>query len=200
MVQPGVIFIRRPPRLLTGSFASTRTPWCHHVPSVPPRNLCPGFEAQTRKPVTDGFEAQTTKPAPMVLRTKPPNPADGFEDETTKPPILTRVRPPPSLTPSPSFFTWPSSLRQGPRHHRPPSWLDRRRLHHPCTLALVDVSDVSHRGWSPGLLVPRSKPHVRPSPLLVHRHGTSLLDLLLAVDHCLRAPHLHNKPRDMSHT
>jgi hypothetical protein len=36
-----------------------------------------------------------------------------------------------------------------PRRHRPPYWLDRRRLHHPCTLALVDVPDASHRGWSP---------------------------------------------------
>jgi hypothetical protein len=132
----------------------------------------------------------------MVLRTKLPNPADGFEDETTKPPMLTRVRPPPSLTPSPSFLTWPSGLRQVPRRHRPPSWLDWRRLRHPCTLALVDVPDVSHRGWSPGLLVPRSKPHVRPSPLPLYRHDTSLLDLLLAVDHRLRAPHLHNTSQE----
>jgi hypothetical protein len=35
----------------------------------------------------------------------------------------------------------------------------------PCALALVDVPDISHHGWSPGLLVPQSKPHVRPSPL-----------------------------------
>jgi hypothetical protein len=62
----------------------------------------------------------------------------------------------------------------------------------PCTLALVNVLDVSHCSWSPSLLVPRSKPRVRPSPLPVHRHDTSLLDLHLAVDHRLRAPHLHN--------
>ena len=49
---------------------------------------------------------------------------------------------------------------------------------------------VSHYGWLPDLLVPRSKPHIRPSPLPVHRHGTSLLDLHLAVDHRLQAPHL----------
>jgi hypothetical protein len=57
-------------------------------------------------------------------------------------------------------LTWPTGLRQVPRCHRPLSWLDQRRLHHPCTLVFVDVPDVSHRGWSPGLLVPQSKPHV----------------------------------------
>lgn len=46
----------------------------------------------------------------------------------------------------------------------------------PCVLALVDVASVSHRGWPPGALVARSKPHVRPSPLLVRRHGTSSLN------------------------
>ena len=40
------------------------------------------------------------------------------------------------------------------------------------------------------LLVPQCKPHVRPSPHLVHRHGTVLLDLHLAINHHLRAPHL----------
>jgi hypothetical protein len=74
MVQPGVIFIQRPPRLITSSFTSTWTPWCRYVLSVPARNLRPGFEVQTCKPGTNGFEAQTTKPAPMVLRMKPPNP------------------------------------------------------------------------------------------------------------------------------
>jgi hypothetical protein len=55
-------FIRRPPRLLISSFASTRTPRCCHVPSIPPWNLRPGFETQTRKPATDGFEAHTCPP------------------------------------------------------------------------------------------------------------------------------------------
>jgi hypothetical protein len=70
----------------------------------------------------------------------------------------------------------------------------------PCTLALVDVLDVSHRGWSPGLLAPQSKPHVRPSPLIVHRYGTSLLDLHPAVDHHLRAPYLHNTSQETCRT
>jgi len=70
----------------------------------------------------------------------------------------------------------------------------------PCTLALVDVPDVSHRSWSSGLLVRRSKPHVHPSPLQVHRHDTSLLDLLLAIDHRLRAPQLNTTSQETCRT
>ena len=66
----------------------------------------------------------------------------------------------------------------------------------PCTLALVDVPNVSHYGWSLDLLVPQSKPHIRTSPLWVHRHDTSLLDLHLIVDHRLRAPHLHTTSQE----
>jgi hypothetical protein len=62
----------------------------------------------------------------------------------------------------------------------------------PIYTSLVNVPDVSHRGWSPSLLVPRSKPHVRPSPLPIRRHDTSLLDLHLTVEHRLQAPHLQN--------
>ena len=46
------------------------------------------------------------------------------------------------------------------------------------------------------LLVPQSKPHVRPSPLLLHRHGTALLRLPLAIDHRLRAPHLRTTSQE----
>jgi hypothetical protein len=52
-------------------------------------------------------------------------------------------------------------------------------------LHLTMSPSVSHRGWSPGLLDPRSKPHIHPSPLPVHRHDTSLLDLYLTIDHRL---------------
>jgi hypothetical protein len=73
MVQPEVIFIRRPPCPSWDSFTLTRTPRCRHVPFVPPRNLRPGFETQTRKPATDGFEVQTTKPpVSSILHTRPP--------------------------------------------------------------------------------------------------------------------------------
>jgi len=47
------------------------------------------------------------------------------------------------------------------------------------------------------LLVPQSKPHVHPSPLLVHRHGTALLDLHLAVDHRIRPPHLRTTSQEI---
>ena len=49
MIRLGINVIRRPPRLLTSSFASTRTPRCHHVSSFQHWNLRPGFEAQTRE-------------------------------------------------------------------------------------------------------------------------------------------------------
>ena len=68
------------------------------------------------------------------------------------------------------------------------TWSTRSLLH--VHLRLSISPSVSHRGWSPGLLVPQSKPHACHSPLLVHRHGTSLFDLHLTVDHRLRAPHL----------
>ena len=51
-----------------------------------------------------------------------------------------------------------------------------------------------------GYLVRQSKPHVRPSPLQVHRHGTSLLDLHLAVDHRLRAPQLNTTSQETCRT
>jgi hypothetical protein len=51
--------------------------------------------------------------------------------------------------------------------------------------------------WPP---VPRSKPNIRPSLLSVHRHGTSLLDLHLTVDHRLRAPHLHTTSQETCRT
>ena len=69
-----------------------------------------------------------------------------------------------------------------------------------CSLALVDVLGVSHHDWSPCLLVCQSKPHIRPSPLRVHRHDTSLLDLHLVVDHHLRAPQPHTTNQETCRT
>ena len=46
------------------------------------------------------------------------------------------------------------------------------------------------------LLVPQSKPHVRPSLLMVHRHGMALLDLHLAIDHRIRPPHIHTTSQE----
>jgi hypothetical protein len=87
-----------------------------------------------------------------------------------------------------------------PRSTCASSVLTRSTQSLPCTVVLVDVPDVSHRGWSLGLQVLRPKPHVRPSPLPVHRHSTSLLDLHPAVDHRLRAPHLHNTSQETCRT
>jgi hypothetical protein len=89
---------------------------------------------------------------------------------------------------------------------RPPGHQVFQSLHSTCTSAVLTRStrsllhvhlrlsmspSVSHRGWSSGAPVPHSKPHVHPSPLPVHRHGPSLLDIHLSIDHHLRAPHLH---------
>jgi hypothetical protein len=147
--------------------------------SVPPRNLHLGFEAQTLKPATDGFETQTTKPA---------------REERT-----------PYASPAARHVSPPSSTGQPPKSSEPRSTctssvLTRSTRSLPCTLAPADVPDVSHRSWLPGLLVPQSKPHVRPSPLPVRRYGTSLLDLHLAINHRLRASHLHTTSQETCRT
>ena len=96
--------------------------------------------------------------------------------------MSTRVRPQPNLTPFVFLLDLADAI-----------YISHVLLH------LSMSPSVSHRDLSPSLLVPRSKPHVRPSLLPVHQHGTSVLDLHLAVDHRLRAPHLRTKPRDMLH-
>jgi hypothetical protein len=65
----------------------------------------------------------------------------------------------------------------------------------PRVLALVDVPSVSHYGWSPDDLVPQSKPHVYPSPLPPGPSARPVLGLHLAVDHRVRARHLHTTSR-----
>jgi hypothetical protein len=94
----------------------------------------------------------------------------------------------------------PAAKSSEPRSTCAFSVLTRSTRSLPCALTLVDVPDVRHHGWSPGLLVPLSKPHVRPSPLPVRRRGTYLLDLLLAIDHRLQAPHLHNTSQETCRT
>ena len=136
----------------------------------------PGFEAQTWKPSSarvlwpklgnhqrPGFEAQTWKPSTRWF----------FCGSTTKP---SRRGDAPPVHPV----------------HRHVSPGPRPKQHRARKSSLVAVP-----GCQPPQLilrppVPQSKPHVRPSPLSVHRHGTSLLDLHLAFDHCIRARHLHN--------
>ncbi len=162
---------RWPPSLLTGSFAPTRTHRCRHAPSVPGRNRSQVLRPKPVKPATDGFEAQTTKPA-----------TDGFEAQTTKP-----------------FDACHHGPRSPEQPGRPSSPLDLRARHlvpvdtvTPCVLAPVDVPSVSHYGLPPGDLVRQSKPHVRPSPLPVHQHGTSSLAFTSPSASGSAARHLHN--------
>jgi hypothetical protein len=68
------LLIRRPLRLLTGSFAATRTSWCRHVSSIHIGTSAQVLRRKSRKPAIDGFEA------------KPPNRRRWFWGQTTKPP------------------------------------------------------------------------------------------------------------------
>src|SRR5579859_2233867 len=72
---------------------------------------------------------------------------------------------------------------------RPPSCPGRHG--HSRVLAPVDVPSVSHYGLPPSDLVPQSKPHVRPSPLPVHQHGTSSLAFTSPSASRSAARHLH---------
>jgi hypothetical protein len=127
----------------------------------------------------------------MVLRTKPPNPSDADAYPTSA---------------KLDAFTFLLDMTDAICISHVDACSASAKCHDAIDLLfdLVDVDfithvllhlsmspDVNHRGWSPGLLVPQSKPHVRPSLLLVHRHGTFLLDLYLAIDHRLRTPYLH---------
>jgi hypothetical protein len=73
LVQLEVIFIRQPSRPSWDSFASTRTPRCRHVLSVLPRNLRPGFEAQTTKLPTSSV--LHPRPPPLDMCPRRPWPA-----------------------------------------------------------------------------------------------------------------------------
>ena len=112
-----------------------------------------------------------------VLRPKPGNHLpDGFEAQTTKPSAssVLHTRPPPldacHLHPRPPGHQVFQSLRSTCAS----TILTRSTRSLPCTLRFSMSPDVSHRGWLPGLLVPRSKLHICPSPLPVHRHNTDL--------------------------
>jgi hypothetical protein len=72
----------------------------------------------------------------------------------------------------------------------------------PLVLLLVDVPKYQTLMVSlPTILVPPLKPHVRPSPLPVHRNDTSLLDLLhiRRPSLCSSPTHQHSK-RHVAHT
>ena len=132
------------------------------MPSVPPRNLRPCFEAQTRKPSARWFEAQTTKPsASSILHTRPPQ-LDACH-----------------LRPRPSGRQVFQSLRSTCTC----AVLTRstRSLLH-VHLRLSMSPGVSHHGWSSDALVHQSKPHIHPSPLPVHHARTPHLTFSIAID------------------
>jgi hypothetical protein len=122
-------------------FASPRCKLCDSTTCrpVPPRNLCPDFEAQTRKPSTDGFEAQTIKPPASSAR----------------PPKLDTChlysRPPGCQVFKSLCSTCTSTVLT-----RSTRSLLYVHLH------LSMSPSVSHHGWSTGLLVPRSISTARP--------------------------------------
>jgi hypothetical protein len=67
----------------------------------------------------------------------------------------------------------PSSITRSPSPPMPSLDLVNMIYSSKCTLACQPPTVIL-----PTILVPRSKPHVYSSPLLVHRYDTSLLDLL----------------------
>jgi hypothetical protein len=118
MVQPEVVFIRRPLRSSWDSFTTTWTPRCSHVPSVPPQNLYPDFEAKTAKPSPSGFEAQSTKPPRVAYSIRVPRHSTRVTAVLDRP-VAKSSEPP---------------LNSHVRH------LDSvNTVTPPCTLALVDV-------------------------------------------------------------
>jgi hypothetical protein len=177
MVQPEVI--RRPPRPSWDSFASTRTPRCHHVSSIPPRNLCPGFEAQTRKPVH-----------PMVLRTKPSNRSW----------VAYSIRVPRNSTRVTAVLDWPSAKS---------SWapLDSnvRRLDSVNTVTSMYTCACRCLRCQPPQLVTRPpSPLVQASRLFFTALGPSARHVSTWPSPRGRPPSpsstpAHHKPRDMSH-
>jgi hypothetical protein len=128
MVQSKVIFIWRPLRPSWDSFASMRTPRCRHMSSVRPQNLRPSFEAQTRKLVH-----------PMFLRPKPPNRSR----------VAYSIRIPRNSTHVTVVLDRPGTKSSWAPLNSQVRCLTRSTWSLPCALALVDVLDVSHHGWSP---------------------------------------------------
>jgi len=119
----------------------------------------------TRFAMTPSASSRSRRNSNRVLRPKPEKPfVNGFEAQTTKPP----------------GEAYPLRLLHDLNmcHHRPQSYdlIDAVFIIHILLHSSMSPS-ASHRSWSPGLLVPRSKPHVCPSPLSVHRHGTTRLYL-----------------------
>ena len=137
-----------------------------------------------------------------VLRPKPKkSSAGGFEAQTTKP--LGEAYPLCLLHNLDMYHyrLWPPDHQVFQRLHL--TWLIvvltwSTRFTPPLVLLLVNVPKCQPPMVSlSSLLVPHSKPLVHPSPLPVHRHDTSLLDLLHSRRPSLCSTPTHHKPRDM---
>jgi hypothetical protein len=155
--------------------------WWRHVPPLVPIGIPTGF-----------WGPNPRNHPPMALRSKPPNPLEKYIRYASSM-ILTRVTVVLDhlITKSSSASAW---LGQ------PLSWLGQHGLLLLCILALVDIAKCQPPTVSlPVSFVPRSKPHVRPSPLLVHWHNTSLLDLLHRCRPSQCTTPAHHKSRDMLH-
>ena len=91
---------------------------------------------------------------------------------------------------SPSFS---ASRQVSRRHHLPPDSADAPHIP---MCSCSSMPRASYHSWSSGLPVRRSKLHVRPSPLPVRRHDTSLLDLHLTFDHCPSSAPAHQHSQE----
>jgi hypothetical protein len=120
----------------------------------------------------------------MVLRTKPPNPRCRRVSDL-----------PPSMTPSPSSLTRPTGLRQVPWHHR--LHLD---LAYAVFITMYTCTRRCPKCQPPRLVTRPLGPSVQASRPSFTTPGPSarhvLLDLHLAVDYLLRAPHLHTTSQE----
>jgi hypothetical protein len=158
-------------------FASTQASWWHHVSS------------RTPSPV---LRPNPVNRLPMVLRPKPPNSSGEMY--------------PLSLLHDLDVYHRPSLTTRSPSSLMPPLDLLNRHLDlvnkvyslHMYTCLLMSLG-LSHPWLVSQSLVPRSKPFICPSLLLVHRHGTTLADLLHSHWPHLCSTPVHHKPRNVLH-
>jgi hypothetical protein len=120
----------------------------------------------------------------MILRTKPLNPRCRHVSDL-----------PPSMTPTPSSLTQPTSLRQVPRCHR--LHLD---LADTVFITMYTCTRRCPKCQPPWLVTRPLGPSVQASCTPFTTPGPSarhvLLDLHLTVNYRLRAPHLHTMSQD----
>jgi hypothetical protein len=129
------------------------------------------------------LRSKLVNPPPMVLRLKPPNPLMSSVLHMRPPPLDTcHRRPRPAGTPSPLSLARPA---------RSPSRLGQHRHSHVFLHLSMSATAASHP--ASGSSVQASRPSFTALGLSA-RHV--LLDLHLAIDHRIRAPHLHNTSQE----